>query len=357
MSDKPKPQRATTSSKNRDRDSPPPYRSQAETTIEDFVQEFWQHALNVAEHHEDDFKHQALPLARIKKVAKMDPEVQGQMISSEVTVLFEKACQIFIQELTARAHLVSLAARRRTLSRADVAQAVSRSDMFDFLIDIVPRNERTAAASTSAGGSNAPGGPSRRKRRAGGSGFEVAAPAPVYNDSADASGSGAGAGAAEGNVRYTDPNLIVGGAGDPDEDDEDEGEADAQGEADEDGQGAAKRFRMDAGPSAQGGAAYGLPAGAQGAEGLGQQQQAVQQAAMAGYYGLPNQYGAGAPGLDASNGQPMQGYLPQNLNQWTTTYGFDPTSTDPSMGAYYHPPHDQQAGTNGLNPAGGQQGL
>ncbi|PRQ70318.1 Histone-fold-containing protein [Rhodotorula toruloides] len=90
--------------------------------------------MNVAEHHEDDFKHQALPLARIKKVAKMDPEVQNTMISSEVTILFEKACQIFIQELTARAHLVSMSAKRRTISRADVAQAVSRSDMFDFLI-------------------------------------------------------------------------------------------------------------------------------------------------------------------------------------------------------------------------------
>lgn len=32
--------------------------------------------MNVAEHHPDDFKHQALPLARIKKVAKMDPELQ-----------------------------------------------------------------------------------------------------------------------------------------------------------------------------------------------------------------------------------------------------------------------------------------
>ncbi|GAA5944226.1 hypothetical protein JCM3775_007119 [Rhodotorula graminis] len=140
----PKPVRSSTNSKGR-QNSPPPYRSHAETSMEDL---FWQHAMNVAEHHEDDFKHQALPLARIKKVAKMDPEVQQQMISSEVTVLFEKACQVFIQEVTARAHLVSLAARRRTLSRADVAQAVSRSDMFDFLIDIVPRNEQRAAAST-----------------------------------------------------------------------------------------------------------------------------------------------------------------------------------------------------------------
>ncbi|GAA5982952.1 hypothetical protein JCM10908_006850 [Rhodotorula pacifica] len=131
--------RATTASRNRS-ESPPPYRSTDSTSIEDL---FWQHAMNVAEHHPDDFKHQALPLARIKKVAKMDPELQNQMISSEVTVLFEKACQIFIQELTARAHMRSLASRRRMISRADVAAAVSRSDMFDFLIDIVPRPERS----------------------------------------------------------------------------------------------------------------------------------------------------------------------------------------------------------------------
>ncbi|GAA5999428.1 hypothetical protein JCM5350_003981 [Sporobolomyces pararoseus] len=143
---KPKKQRASTSTKNRAR-SPSPYRSTAETSPEDFMQEFWNHTLKTAENHEDDFKHQALPLARIKKVAKMDPD----MISSEVTVLFEKACQIFIQELTARAHMVSIESKRRTISRTDVAQAVSKSDTFDFLIDIVPREERAAAAV--AGGS------------------------------------------------------------------------------------------------------------------------------------------------------------------------------------------------------------
>jgi hypothetical protein len=54
------------------------------------VNEFWQHTTNVAEL-EDNFKHQALPLARIKKVMKSDFEVK--MISSEVTILLEKACQ------------------------------------------------------------------------------------------------------------------------------------------------------------------------------------------------------------------------------------------------------------------------
>lgn len=140
------------------------------------------------------------------------------MISSEVTILFEKACQsashplpppqhpltdpslaVFIQELTTRAHLVSLSAKRRTISRADVAQAVSRSDMFDFLIvrgpardclpcdvvrrgshkrcgllaqDIVPRTERptastshTPAADTpTASGSGTRSRPSRTRR-------------------------------------------------------------------------------------------------------------------------------------------------------------------------------------------------
>ncbi|GAA5902527.1 uncharacterized protein JCM6883_001436 [Sporobolomyces salmoneus] len=146
---KPKKQRASTSTKNRAR-SPSPYRSTAETNPDEFMQEFWNHTLDIAEAHEDDFKHQALPLARIKKVAKMDPDVQ--MISSEVTVLFEKACQIFIQELTARAHLVSIESKRRTISRTDVAQAVGKSDTFDFLIDIVPREERNAAASGSGSG-------------------------------------------------------------------------------------------------------------------------------------------------------------------------------------------------------------
>lgn len=44
--------------------------------------------------------------------------------------------------------MVSIESKRRTISRTDVAQAVSKSDTFDFLIDIVPREERNAAQTT-----------------------------------------------------------------------------------------------------------------------------------------------------------------------------------------------------------------
>ncbi|KDE08977.1 hypothetical protein MVLG_00700 [Microbotryum lychnidis-dioicae p1A1 Lamole] len=88
-------QRASTSTKNRPR-SPSPYRAHPEQSSTEFLKSFWQHSIDIAETVHDDFKHQALPLARIKKVMKSDPEVK--MISSEVTVLLEKACQIESRE-------------------------------------------------------------------------------------------------------------------------------------------------------------------------------------------------------------------------------------------------------------------
>ena len=48
---------------------------------------------------------------------------------------------VFISEITARAFIEADANKRRTLSRQDIAKALSKSDQFDFLIDIVPREE------------------------------------------------------------------------------------------------------------------------------------------------------------------------------------------------------------------------
>lgn len=63
------------------------------------------------------------------------------MISGEAPIIFAKACEIFILELTLRAWTQTEENKRRTLQRSDVAAAVSKNDTFDFLIDIVPRDE------------------------------------------------------------------------------------------------------------------------------------------------------------------------------------------------------------------------
>ncbi|KAF2107508.1 histone-fold-containing protein [Lophiotrema nucula] len=123
----------------------------------DILNTYWQQQVTKLETDEHDYKLHQLPLARIKKVMKADPEVK--MISAEAPILFAKGCDIFITELTMRAWIHAEENKRRTLQRSDIASALSKSDMFDFLIDIVPREEahphkrsagQTAAVQSSA---------------------------------------------------------------------------------------------------------------------------------------------------------------------------------------------------------------
>lgn len=56
-------------------------------------------------------------------------------------MLLSKACELFILELTMRSWMHTEENKRRTLQRADIAGAITKTDTFDFLIDIVPRDE------------------------------------------------------------------------------------------------------------------------------------------------------------------------------------------------------------------------
>lgn len=60
-----------------------------------------------------DLKQQVLPLARIKKIMKLDEDVK--MISAEAPLLFAKAAEIFIHELTLRSWIHTEDNKRRTL--------------------------------------------------------------------------------------------------------------------------------------------------------------------------------------------------------------------------------------------------
>lgn len=105
----------------------------------DLMMQYWQETINSIEHDEHDFKNHQLPLARIKKVMKTDEDVR--MISAEAPILFAKGCDVFITELTMRAWIHAEEHKRRTLQKSDIAAALTKSDMFDFLIDVVPREE------------------------------------------------------------------------------------------------------------------------------------------------------------------------------------------------------------------------
>merc|ERR1719495_880871 len=63
------------------------------------------------------------------------------MISAEAPVLFAKAAEMFIHELTMRAWIHTGDNKMRTRERNDIAMAITKYDQFDFLIDIVPRDD------------------------------------------------------------------------------------------------------------------------------------------------------------------------------------------------------------------------
>ena len=103
------------------------------------------------------------------------------MISSEAPVLFAKACEMFILELTLRSWIHSEENKRRTLQRNDIAAAITKTDIFDFLVDIVPRDDfkedgmNVPRAPPAAVALGAPGGDGQ------GAGGAGAVPAVPYN--------------------------------------------------------------------------------------------------------------------------------------------------------------------------------
>ena len=74
------------------------------------------------------------------------------MIGSEAPFLIAKACELFIRELTLQAWIHTEENKRRTLQvrfwnlqftlkKVDITTAVSENEMYDFLIDFIPREE------------------------------------------------------------------------------------------------------------------------------------------------------------------------------------------------------------------------
>jgi len=68
------------------------------------------------------------------------------MISAEAPILFAKACEMFIVEMTHKAYFYARRNNRRTLQRNDIASAITDTEIYDFLLDIMPRDEMISNA-------------------------------------------------------------------------------------------------------------------------------------------------------------------------------------------------------------------
>lgn len=97
---------------------------------------FWHNSLNKAVNNKLKIKELNLPLARIKRLMKVEEDVR--MVASEVPVLFSLVAEVFIEELTVRSWMNTEESKRRILQKSDISAAIKTSQMYDFLIYIVP---------------------------------------------------------------------------------------------------------------------------------------------------------------------------------------------------------------------------
>jgi hypothetical protein len=73
--------------------------------------------------------------------------------------VFARACEMFILELTQRGWAHAEENKRRTLQKSDIAAAIARTEVFDFLVDIVPRDDAKEVDAFAAAAAAAPGIP------------------------------------------------------------------------------------------------------------------------------------------------------------------------------------------------------
>ncbi|ONK81384.1 uncharacterized protein A4U43_C01F28500 [Asparagus officinalis] len=105
--------------------------------LEDHLTAFWWCERFEVDHcHLLELKQHSLPLARIKRIMKLDEEVK--MVSCDTPALFAKACELFILELTVRSFLEAQHQMRLTIRRCDIAGAVHGAKVLSFLKNIVP---------------------------------------------------------------------------------------------------------------------------------------------------------------------------------------------------------------------------
>ncbi|XP_074352469.1 uncharacterized protein LOC141691599 [Apium graveolens] len=105
--------------------------------VRERLRQYW--ANQMQEMKPEDFKTHSLPISPIKRIMKADKDVK--MIAKETAAVFAKACEMFILDLTSQAWINTEADGRRLVQNKDLAAAISKTDLYDFLEDVIPRDQ------------------------------------------------------------------------------------------------------------------------------------------------------------------------------------------------------------------------
>ncbi|XP_078438218.1 nuclear transcription factor Y subunit C-2-like [Wolffia australiana] len=101
---------------------------------------FWEHQLQSL-NNPAAMKKQLLPLSRIKRMMKENHEIQvlQMRIGGGAPLLFSKACELFMMEVTFRAWLHAEMSNRQTIEADDIIGGVSQVSAYHFLLNVVQR--------------------------------------------------------------------------------------------------------------------------------------------------------------------------------------------------------------------------
>ncbi|KAI8335756.1 histone-fold-containing protein [Chlamydoabsidia padenii] len=78
-----------------------------------------------------------LPLARVKRIIKDDPDVT--LVNAEATHCIASATELFMEYLVNEGFSRAQKNKRKTIFYKDLASAVNQTDAFEFLEDVIPQ--------------------------------------------------------------------------------------------------------------------------------------------------------------------------------------------------------------------------
>lgn len=103
-------------------------------------EQYWASKNEEVESEENGFFKHELPLARIRKLMRVEEDVKN--VANEVPSLLSKATQAFIEEVTFKALDRAFHRKKRIVQKGDIHDVISSSQIYDFLHFLLPYNNQ-----------------------------------------------------------------------------------------------------------------------------------------------------------------------------------------------------------------------